>query len=977
MEQAGIALTEQFYDWEQRGRGWLLAPEQVDIEPPFHPFFGHVVPRTYIDDGKRSTWLSDLADVFRGTPATPTIAPAVFPDIELIPTKASSLLRTAQVSFPKGVQPKPDRLEQLLVMLTRCSYHLSFEIIATSTAITIQLVSRETDYPYFRSQLEAFFPECIVSDQDDALTPTDGVVALVDFGLSEEFMRPIATYTGSESDPFISLFGVLEHLNHGEQVVLQVLFSGVVNAWTESIRRSVSDGQAGSFFVNAPEMPRLADEKTARPLFGVCLRLCTQATHMDRAGALLRTVAQVLITGTASSYNSFMGLSDAEYTANDRLLDMFERQTHRLGMLLNIRELMSLVHFPSPQIRSRKLARAEMATKAPPERAAFGDYVLGINRHRNIHQFVCLSEQERLQHIHIIGATGTGKSTLLSSLIYGDIAQGNGIAVVDPHGDLIDTVLSFIPESRINDVVLIDPSDTDYAVGFNILHAHTPLEQELLSSDLVALFRRFSTSWGDQMNSVFANAIIAILASKEGGTLIDLRRFLIEKPFRDTVLASVTDQSILYYWQHEYPLLKSSSLGSILTRLDTFLRPRIIRAMVSQRKSLNFDLLMDEKKIVLVKLAQGLIGTENSFILGASIIAKFQQAAMARQSKERSTRTPYYIYIDEFHHFATPTMESILNGARKYGLGLVVAHQNMQQLAGDTSLASALTANAGTRICFRLGDTDAKRFAEGFTDFTAEHLQNLAVGEAIARIGRAEDDFSLSVIDIPIDDRFSNQEAIIMHSRACYATPIETLTTTVVPQTPVESHTPKPTQPLEPIAPQSTNDIVEQLVEREQVRKHRYLQTLIKKMAEERGYKAQLEIPILEGSGKVDVSLLREDERIAVEISVTTSTEWELHNIQKCLQAGYHTVCWCTTDKTALQKMRSAISTFFSVSQQNQIIIAEPEFLFELLEPISPEPPAHTIKGYRVTVAYDQVSAMEQTQKRATVAAIIRNTIKK
>ncbi len=974
MQQAGIALTEQFYDWEQRGRGWLLAPAQTAIEPPFHPFFEHRVSKGYLDDGKRSTWLSDVADIFRTHTPTPTIEAPAYPDIEFFPSQASRLMRTAQICFPKSVQPKPDRMEQLLVMLTRCTSHLSFEIIATDRTITFQLVARESDYPYVRSQLEAFFPECIITDQEDALQLLDGDVALVDFGLSEEFMRPIATYTGSESDPFTSIMGLLEHLNTGEQAVLQILFEGAVNAWTGSIHRSVSDGAGGSFFWNSPEMPKLAQEKTARPLYGACVRLCTQAPTPTRARSILQSIAEVLMLSTASSYNRFIGLSDQEYDADTRLMDILERQSHRIGMLLNVRELMTLVHFPGAHIRSHKLARSVSVSKAPPERTHFGEYVLGINTHRNVHQFVCLSDQERLQHIHIIGATGTGKSTLLGSLIYQDIQQGSGIAVLDPHGDLVDTVLSFIPESRINDVVLIDPSDTDYAVGFNMLHAHTPLEQELLSSDLVALFRRFSTSWGDQMNSVFANAIMAILACKDGGTLLDLRRFLIEKSFRDKILATVTDQAILYYWQHEYPLLKSSSLGSILTRLDTFLRPRMIRAMVSQRKSLNFDVLMDEKKIVLVKLAQGLMGTENSFILGASIIAKFQQAAVARQSKAQHTRTPYYLYIDEFHHFATPSMQSILSGARKYGLGLVVAHQSMSQLAGDSGLASAITANAGTRICFRLGDTDAKRFAEGFTDFTAEHLQNLAVGEAIARIGRAEDDFSLTSLNIPLDDRFSNQEAIITHSRCYYATPI----TDSTPPISSESQSSKPiTQPIQKEERASTEDIVEQLVEREQVRKHRYLQTLIKKMAEERGYKAQLEVPLAGGNGRVDVSLERNDERIAIEISVSTGTKWELHNIEKCLQAGYQTVCWCSTDKTALQKMRSAVQTNFSPEQQMQIVIAEPEFLLTMLEPIPTQQPTHTIKGYRVSVAYDQVSDVEQGQKRATVAAIIRQTLKK
>lgn len=239
---------------------------------------------------------------------------------------------------------------------------------------------------------------------------------------------------------------------------------------------------------------------------------------------------------------------------------------------------------------------------------------------------------------------------------------------------LKENMLSFIPKERIDDVVLIDPSDSKFPVGFNILTAHTEIEKELLASDLVALFRRFSTSWGDQMNSVFANAILAMLESTRGGTLMDLRHFLIEKEFRDQFLKSVTDPDVVFYWQKEFPLLRGTSIASILTRLDSFLRPKLIRTMVSQKTSLDFQTLMDGRKIILVNLSEGLMGAENSFLLGAFIVSKIQQCAMARQAQRTEARTPFFLYIDEFHHFITPSMSSILSGARKYGLGLVLGH---------------------------------------------------------------------------------------------------------------------------------------------------------------------------------------------------------------------------------------------------------------------------------------------------------------
>ncbi len=353
-----------------------------------------------------------------------------------------------------------------------------------------------------------------------------------------------------------------------------------------------------------------------------------------------------------------------------------------------------------------------------------------------------------------------------------DIADGNGLCVLDPHGDLIETIVRGMPETRIRDVVFIDPTDSGYPIGLNILSAHTDLEKELLASDLVALFRRFSTSWGDQMNSVFANAIMAFVYNSKLYHLGDLRRFLIEQPYRTSILATVTDPDIVYYWQKEFPILKSSSVGPILTRLDAFLRPKVIRNMVCQTQSLNFQAMMDTKKIVLVKLSQGLLGEENSYLLGALIVSKLQQTAMARQGQLATERVPFYCYVDEFYHFISPSMTSILSGARKYGLGLVLAHQDMQQVSRhDSDIASSLLSNAGTRICFRLGDIDAKRLQEGLCGIFSDDLQNLKTGEAIVRVNTADADFNMRVVPYE-SEQFNHREQIISHSRETYSVPI-------------------------------------------------------------------------------------------------------------------------------------------------------------------------------------------------------------
>ena len=370
----------------------------------------------------------------------------------------------------------------------------------------------------------------------------------------------------------------------------------------------------------------------------------------------------------------------------------------------------------------------------------------------------------------MIGATGTGKSTFLLNSIVQDIQCGNGVAVLDPHGDLIESVLNYIPANRLKDVILIDPSDPEYSVGFNILKANTELEKEVLSSDLVSVFQRFSTSWGDQMTSVLANTLLAFLESSEGGTLLDVRRFLIEPTFRDRVLKTVSDPSILYYWNKEFPIIKTNSIGSILTRLDSFLRPKAIRHIFSQKEGLNFSDILNSQKILLVKLSHGLIGESNSYLLGSLLVSKIYQTALSRQSTHMDDRKEFYVYIDEFQNFITPSISSILSGGRKYRLGLILAHQSLDQISSaNTELASALIANAGIRVCFRLGESDAVKLEKGFASFTSEDLLNLSTGEAICRVGRSDMDFNVSVPkDIVSSQAPASAADVIQSSRTRY-----------------------------------------------------------------------------------------------------------------------------------------------------------------------------------------------------------------
>jgi len=782
-------LTRDFYRWEKRARGWQFWYDVVELEPLFEPFFYHGLSfQTAVDDGRRPTLLSSLIERLRrcltGSSKTRQILISSIPDMLDEPEPDlfddSSTIHEMTISLSPEQKVPLDYAENLFLNLSLCSMPLSFEIIGTSESSSVQFSCREPDLMQLRQQLNAYFPDAVVYKEGQSLEclwDRDKHTVVVDFGLSQEFMRPLRTYKHLDPDPLTGIVGALEDLQEEELGILQVLFQGTHHPWLESIIRSVTDEQGGSFFADAPEMVHLAREKVEKPLFAAVIRVAGQSSSSSRAWEIARALAGGLRLLSNPKSNELIPLSNDGYDDAVHAEDVFYRQSRRSGMLLNSEELVSLVHPPSVSVRAAKLRRELKKTKAAPAIASGGQFVLGENIHQGETTLVSLSPEQRLRHMHIIGATGTGKSTLLLKLIIQDIENGLGIGVLDPHGDLIDRILRYIPEKRFEDVILLDPSDSEYPVGLNILSAYSEQEKTVLASDLVGVFKWLSTSWGDQMNSILANAILAFLESSEGGTLMDLRRFLVEKDYRRSFLETIQDEDVIYYWRKVFPQLSSRHQAPILTRLDTFLRPKPIRFMVAQKEGLNFQDIMDGRKIFLAKLAHGLIGMENAYLLGTIIASKFHQAAMARQARDISERENFYLYIDEFQNFVTESMTEILSGARKYGFGLILAHQELRQLfARDSELASSVISNPGTRICFRMGDFDAKKLTDGFSTFDARDLQNLSVGEAIARIERADYDFNLKTFvphDISPELARKRRERLIALSRQKYAHPQE------------------------------------------------------------------------------------------------------------------------------------------------------------------------------------------------------------
>lgn len=1031
-------LTEDFYRWEIRGRGWLVWDYPVEIEPPFVPFWGHnLAPRKRrVDDGHHPSLLASIASIFKGAP--PPIVEEKTKEIASPAYKRprSSLIEV-QVCLPTDYRMNAPIMERLLMCCMWVSTPLSFEVIGTHNAIVVQLACDIDQGERLIAQLQAFIPQASIGITQDYLWSLWGVedkrhFLNVDFELADECMLPLAIHPTFEIDPLSAIMGVLDHLYHDEVGIVQVLFQPVEYPWAESILRVVTDMNGGPFFADAPEITTLAKEKVSRPLYATCIRVGVKSPDHDRVTEVTRSLALALMQLNHPRGNELIPRVETEEDSCSRpcgtsMTDMLLRETHRSGMLLNSAELISLVHFPNHTVTATKLQRPqETHTKKAPDEVLVDEGVdLGNNEHHDDEHTVRLTTEQRLRHTYVIGASGTGKSTLLLNLIVQDIHHDRGVAVLDPHGDLIDEVMAYIPSHRHDDVILFDPSDTEYPVGFNILSAHSDLEKTLIASDLTAVFKRLSTSWGDQMTSILSNGILAFLESSKGGTLIGLRRFLVDKEYRTAFLKTVTDPEVRFYWEKEFHYLSGKPQGPVLTRLDTFLRPKIIRNIVAQKDNkLNFGKILARKQILLCKISQGAIGEENAYLLGTLLVSKLHQLVIARQELSKSQRSDFYLYIDEFQNFVTPSMERILSGGRKYGLALTLANQELRQITHRSpEVASSIIANPYTRICFRLGDHDAKTLADGFSFFEAKDLQNLKMGEAIARVGPSENDFNLTTYDGPLffKERIPPTSRLVELTRKNYARPkaeVEAMVAVERGSDAVPTEREKPQPPSSTVKTEVTNKApppqpppppVERKVElppktdtpqpRPPERptptpspetkpqgkggeEHVALQSFIKQMAQDRGFCTVVEKEIQSGKAKrfIDLALEKGDRTIACEISVTTDGKHELGNVKKCLSAGFDTVLVVSDDPKHLKAIQKKIEAGLKKAElKKQVRYLTSDECVAFLDEVGAqtEGSEEVVKGRRVKTTRTAIPTDKQRESRHNVHGVIAEAMKR
>lgn len=1046
-------LRSEFYLWENLGRGEQVWDCHIDPEPYFVPFFGHgaFVERSGPnDDGRRETLLSSI---FGKRPKRDDTKPD--PNIErlLAPVRsgvAPDYVRDSRQNLvealwrlPNDVPWRPGDFEPVLYAFGTADHPVCLEILASGGRIELQWVVDEKDQRSLEDALrQSSFPPSVEWREDhlQALLVTKELPLIWsrDLALQREFVFPLKQEF--RTDPLAEIFAGLNHLDERSIAVVQIRFQACVNRWAESIWRLVSWDDGKPFFENGSDFLHAAKQKCRKPLFAVNVSLTVLDDNEDRLEANARRLARSF--SGFEEENALVFADAYERSWEERLDDLLHRRSRRSGMLLNGDELLNLVHPPATGVGEPGLERLRRKSwPAPAIVAEARDLALGINEHGSDRIICSLDTPDRLRHMHVLGASGTGKSTFLLHSILQDLENGHGLALLDPHGDLVSAVLDRLPENRIGDVVIFDPADTEWPVGFNILQAHSDIERNLLASDFVAIFERLSSSWGDQMTAVLGNAAMAFLESDRGGTLLDLKRFLVEDGFRKRFLPSVKDPEVRYFWEREFKTLRSGTQASLLTRLNGFLRHRLIRNMVSQRgERFNVARMMNEGKVILAPLSQGLIGEENSWLLGSLLVSRFHQAALSRQSIEETERRQFFLYLDEAHNFITPSISSILSGARKYGLGLVLAHQEIDQFPSrESGILSAILTNCHSRVYFRLGDRDASKLDSAFDHFESDDLRRLRRGEAICRVGGSDCDFNIATAS-PLETTENFQEIrrrAVEHSRKKYATPREEIekrddnpgpppppsppplprepppkppepsssspsTADVqVPDEPIQNLGDDPkslsksaTQPSPATATQEsqTGDAIDIEVPTKSSSqstrrpgrggtRHKMIQEMIKRHAQGLNYFSETESHLADKSGYVDVLLQdrnQPEKTIAFEIAISTDVESECWNLEKSIRNGISTLVVVGEDATHLTRIETAAQEAGLLRPEITVRFLMLENLGDYFAELGCASASHetTSKGYQVSVTYKDGGKDVREARRKNIARTVAETIR-
>lgn len=670
--------------------------------------------------------------------------------------KASLEMVTVEVKLPKDNEIKIDVAEALFASfssLKKSGWQAFFDV---DDVIAFEIVGKQAEIRFYVSApsriidlvektIYGYYPNAdIIRVDEPNIYSEDGQVAFGALVQKEVPYYPFKTYKELPSDSLLALTSSLSKMGEGEGAMIQYLIRPASGNWKKngkayvaSVKKTEANPEKATFKTD-PKILEKIDDKCSKPGFETTIRFVVSAKTKEMANIHLKNIKNAFtqFNSDLNSLKSAKILFKAGFMINFiyKFFPILELPFSKSISILSTDELASLFHFPNKTVETPHIQWLKAKTSpVPAEVPTSGGTYIGQGYYRGIKRPVYIGQKDRQRHVYIIGKTGVGKSVLLHDMAIQDIKAGHGVCVIDPHGDLIDEIIKYIPAERAEDVIYFDPSDTERPMGLNLLEAYNEEQKHFITTAIINLMYKLYDPQrtgiiGPRFEHAVRNAMLTVM-SESGSTFVEVVRCLTDSKYVQELLPKVQDPIVRRYWTDQIAQTsdfhKSEVLDYIVSKFGRFVTNKTMRNIIGQSKSaFDFRKVMDEGKILLINLSKGKLGEENSSFLGLVLIPKILVAAMSRQEIPEEQRRDFFLYVDEFQNFATPDFATILSEARKYHLNLTVANQFIGQM--EEEVKNAVFGNVGTLISFRVGVTDASYLQREFQPiFTETDLINV------------------------------------------------------------------------------------------------------------------------------------------------------------------------------------------------------------------------------------------------------------
>lgn len=667
-------------------------------------------------------------------------------------------LITLLVSVPHDNEVKIDAMEQIVASLSSMykepkikwlkgfisQESASLEIVGTDEDIKFYVSVPEKYQDLIEKQIYSVYAGADIKVVEEPnIYSQDGTVEYAWLGMKESPFHPLKNYKEIATDPLASISSVLSKLSKGETISIQLIVSPTADKWKKAgksfvsnTKKSESNPEKASYKIEAKHLEAI-ENKCSKVGFEVAIRIVSVAPNKE--------VAKNNISNIKACFDQFESPWNKFKSKKIRLKSMFMDDFiykypvifwFKNKVILSADELASIFHLPNKSIETPNIYWVKSKKAAAPVNSPKEGLYIGDNIYRGVRKKFYMKKSDRQRHFYIVGQTGVGKSWLLADMALQDIKAGHGVCFIDPH-DTYESILERIPKERVDDVIYFDPSMTDRPMGFNVMECEREDQKDFVTSSIINLMYKLYDPYktgiiGPRFEHAIRNVMLTVM-SEPGATFIEIVRCLTDQDYVKELLPKVKDPMVKRYWTDQIAQTsdfhKSEVLDYIVSKFGRFITNTMMRNIIGQSKSsFDFRKAMDEGKILIINLAKGTIGEENSAFLGLILIPKILIAAMSRQDIPEEKRKDFYLYVDEFQNFATQDFAVILSEARKYHLNLIVANQFISQM--DDEVKNAVFGNVGTISSFRLGISDAGFLTKQFQPEFGEHdLLNLGTGE--------------------------------------------------------------------------------------------------------------------------------------------------------------------------------------------------------------------------------------------------------